>query len=251
MASPTRRPRRHAINNAIAVVIAIGFALAIVVGVPSLTKPVTRCALCPEVGSASIWTPGDLVNAPDGGSAGLGDDRLNWVFMSGSLVVGMTPPDGGGSISPGANQVGIVGVIGLAQWNFFGAQNVSSAFGTDDPCTQPYVAEEVGGLTCGASGNLTTILPLPDNSSDAVELHEVPPQTCTPTETSTPGAALWFDTSFHTGNASTGTVSESIRLCGPLFPDPLSITLPAVAKYQIVVSMHLPIGPIRSSGYTE
>lgn len=250
MALPPRSPRHPRVDSFFAVGIGVAVAVVLVIGVPTITKPVTTCEMGDRVGSASIWTPLELINIPDGGSVSFDMSRWNWTFTSGSLVVGgRSVSDGGASASLGGSEAGIFGTEGLAQWGFFAARNVSSAFGVNHPCTQPYVAEDESALECGAAGNLSAILPLPNNASDAVELHSVPSNPCLPDENATPGAELWFDTSFHEASGTTNQ-SATIALCGPLYPYPLNITLPGVAEYPIVVSMQLHGRAIQATGFT-
>jgi hypothetical protein len=250
MMSWATRPKGHSVvSAAIAIGLGVALSLTLVVGLPELTKPVTTCALGSEIDSAWIWTPGILVNVPDGGSASWSSVQLNWTFSSGSLVVGALPgPKGGSSLFPGSNEYGINGDIGLADWGIYQARNASSAFGANSACTQPFVAESLSPLSCGAVGNLSSILVLPDNSSDVQELHVVPPQPCS-IESATPGAEVWFDTSYHPAGTGGSYQSETISLCGSSFNGPLNVSLPGVAEYPIEISMPHDGTQIRASGF--
>ncbi len=237
--------------TSVAVVVGVAIAIALVVGVPEIAQPVTSCTLGPEVATAWIWTPSVLVNVPLGGSAAWGSIQLGWTFVSGSLVARTPNPGylGGAALSPGSNEVGINGVVGLGNWSVYRTQNVSSAFGTGSPCGQPYVAEVNGGLTCGAGGSLSTVLPLPDNASDLGELHSVPPvspQSCP--QAATPGAELWFDTAYHAGAATGPYASETIQLCGTSSATPLNVSLGTAAEYAVVVSVPVSGGVVHASG---
>jgi hypothetical protein len=237
--------------TSVAVGVGVAVAVILVVGVPEIAQPVTTCTLGPEVASAWIWTPSILVNVPLGGSAAWGSSQLGWTFISGSLVTGASSPYGGGTaLEPGSAEVGINGDVGLGNWSIYRAQNVSSAFGTGSPCGQPYVSEINGGLICGAVGNLSTILPLPDNASDLDQLHSVPPvfpQSCP--QAATAGASLWFDTAYHAGATGTPHESETVNLCGPLFTAPLNVSLDSVAEYPVVVTVPVNGGTVHASGY--
>lgn len=236
MVDPSRNPSGSRRGASVAVGVVVALALTLVVSLPELTRSVTTCELGNKVGSASIWTPSTLVNVPMAGSAAIGTDYLNWNFTSGSLTVGLASLDaGGGSIGPGKGEIGIYGIIGLANWTFYQAVNRSQAFGPGTPCTQPFVAQIADGLICGASGNLSSILVLANNASDAAQPHVVPPQPCS-IGSATPGSSVWFDTSFHTTGASGASSTESLRLCGPLFNAPLNVTLAGPAAYPIVAS---------------
>jgi len=252
MSAPGRTPGHRTIRATIAIVVGIVVATLLVVGLPTVSKPVTTCAIGSEVDSAWVWTPGALVNVPDGGSAAYVADRANYTFTSGSLTVGALPALGAGgeTLLPGANETGINGDVGLAQWGLFSTHNVSSAFGGFGPCTQPYVAERLSPLICGASGNLSAVLALPDNSSDAIQLHSVPPEACASGgENATPGAELWFDTSYHSTSTGQGNQFESISLCQPSYQGPLNVTLTKAAEYPIEVRMMLSGATIRTEGY--
>lgn len=249
MVAPNRGRRSSYTFYAVAIGVAVIVASAVVVGIPELTNPVTTCSLGREIGSASIWTPGILVNVPFLGSAAFSSNQIEWIFSSGSLQVGATPRDGGGGLSPGPPEFGINGFFGLANWSFFEAQNHSQAFGTGTPCTQPYVAEITSALSCGALGNLSTILVLPNNVSDAVQPHTIPlSYSCNQGMTPSPGASIWFDTSYHVGGTSGSGASESLRLCGFPYTAPLNVSLWGPASYPIVVSMLADGQTIRATG---
>ena len=230
----------------ISVVVGGLLATLLVVGVPALTTSTTACALGSPAGTAYIWTPQILVNVPLGGFASWSINRGNWTFSSGSLVVGQLPAAGGGdSLEPGWNETGINGVVGLAEWTFFHVRNVTLASSNGVPCTQPYLAAIDSPLYCGGVGNLSTILPLADNSSDFVEPHVVPPQLCFAGINATPGAELWFNTAY---NSTLSVSAETLSLCSPTVTGPLNVTLEGTAEYPIVVSMTLTTGEIHASG---
>ena len=236
---------------AVAIGAGIVAASLLVIGVPEVTHPATSCSLGAEIGSAWIWTPGILVNVPLGGGAAWGSGSLNWTFSSGSLIVGKLPKGGGGgALELGSDETGINGFFGLGNWSFYQAQNRSTAFGTGYPCTQPYVAEIQDGVSCGAVGNLSSILALPDNASDAVQPHYMPPQICS-YESATPGAALWFDTTYHSGRPESPYASETIRLCGFGYNAPLNVSLTGVAEYPIDVSMTVGGTTISATGHVR
>lgn len=238
MAGQARRRSRTTWVSLVAAGVGVTVAVAMVVALPELAKPVTTCALGGEEGSAFIWTPSVLVNVPMGGSAAFGVVRgADWVFSSGSVVVGVTPYVGGWwSLSPGTGELGINGGFGLANWTFFAVHNVSQAFGVNRPCSQPYVAEITSPMSCAGSGNLSAILVLPNNATDGVQPHYMPPQPCS-IESATPGASAWFDTSYHSAATGSPGSSESLQLCGPPSDSPLNVSLAGPAAYPIVVSM--------------
>ncbi len=171
-------------------------------------------------------------------------------FTSGSLTVGGVPNEnaGGFALWPGRNETGMNGDFGLAPWEFFHAQNVSTAFGQSDACGQPFVAEQVGPQICGAVGNLSGLLVLPDNSSDAVQPHYVQPTQPCP-QNATPGASVWFDTSYHSAVSGGTSQTEVIALCGTYDSGPLNVTISGVARYPILVSMQIGGSVIRAAGF--
>lgn len=229
------------------IAVGIGLAMVLVVGLPLSERPVVQCAISGLAGSAWIWTPHALVNVPDGGSSAMNVGALYWIFGSGAVDSGASFPISGrfsmNSTDPG---VGIIGVVGLAEWDFYSVDNISVPFGPSSPCTQPYLAFIASPLVCGGGGNLTTILPLPSNETDYSQLHFVPPQSCMAGSAS-PGASIWFDTSYHGPVAGSPYRGKSLDLCSPSYSTPFVISLLGVASYPIVANMTLPGGHTISS----
>ena len=247
MAAPGKIPGHRTVAIPIAIGVAIG--LILVIGIPGLVRPVTSCALGSEVGSAWIWTPNILVNVPDGGSGSFDAYGANYSFASGSATSGSVPSPAmeGAGLLPGHNESGIVGDTGLAHWGLLATRNVTSAAGTGHPCTQPYVAELLGPLYCGAAGNLSGILALPNNASDLVQPHVVPPTSCS-LEEATPGASFWFDTTYHVSTPGASNQSEEVSLCGLGSRALFNVTLAGVASYPVVVSIPVSGADIKSVG---
>ncbi|MGP8078849.1 MAG: hypothetical protein ACLQD8_02035 [Thermoplasmata archaeon] len=212
---------------------------------------VTTCSLGEPIGTYTIWTPSALVNVPDGGAARLGENQLNWTVSSGSLTVGqLAPPGPGGEGMGWSHQVGIVSEFNDESWTFYRTHNVSTRGGGAGPCTQPYVAEISGpGYGCGEAG---AVLPLIDNSSDVVEPHV---WNGTPGDngstgfpgcpTATPGAYVWFDSSFHSSGPGWNGPFD-LNLCR--FSGLYNISTRVPAKLPIVVHVPYQDGAITASG---
>ncbi len=178
------------------------------------------------------------MNVPFGGYAAFNAAFVNWIFSSG-LLVGKSGPSTGGlsSLLPGTNESGINGAIGLANWTFYEARNTPEAFGVGAPCTQPQVAAVQRDLICGTVGNLSTILPLADNFSDAMQIHSVPAQPCSSGQASA-NATVGFDTSYEGHDFGSPPPNESLRLCGSAYGPALHLLLTGPASIPIYATMN-------------
>ena len=217
-----RRPWVYSIAGiAVALLVVIGL------GPTGLLLPhATVCQVGPLVGNYTIWTPDEPQNQPEGVnvSASVLSDGFNFTFTSGSLTVGALHPNeaswggwGDGNMYTGISLQGTEN-----NWSFYRAVNVSVVGGDSSPCSQPYVAEESFFPIQGCGGFVT--IRLQSNTSDVVEPHVwdgrwgpnatlSEPPSCPP---ATPGAYVWFDTSFH---ANATGVSAPVRwnLCNLLW----------------------------------
>lgn len=243
---------RHPKTTSIfAMAVGASVALGVVLTVSSSSVWGTNCSLGGEVATALIWTPAVLVNIPAGGSGSWGASRLAWTFTSGPLVVGgLSGP--GGTISEsgtpqGSSVAAIDGFVSLDRWGLFRAYNVSLPFKAGGGCTQPYVAEMLADMGGTRGVDLSSILPLPNNTSDAIEPHVVPVLSggvLTPT----PGASVWFDTAYRPTNTLGAHESESISLCNAPETGTFNISLQGAAAYPIVVSITTNGQNLSSSG---
>jgi hypothetical protein len=229
----------------VAAVVVIGFG-------PSgrLLTHVTACRLGDNVGSYTIWTPDEIVNIPDNGSVTVGKSGWNVTMTSGSLSTGSIVPSGGSestALSP--PQSGIYAEYFDVNWTVYQTQNVSEVGASAGPCTQPYVAESSGiGLGCGGG----TVIPLIENSSDAVEPHVYNgsdgfngSQSVQGCPKATPGTYVWFDSSFHSGGTGYDT-PVSWNLCGHSSLVPLDVN--STAQLPVVVTVPFEGHTVSASG---
>ena len=205
------------VGIALAAVVVVGF------GPPGQLLPrVTVCQLGPEIGTYTIWTPNGPLNKPENTtvSAFSVPGASNYIFTSGSLTVGVTPPDeDGGGWGEGNYSAGIALLGTLNNWTFYRATNASVIGSTSNPCTQPYVAQ-LGLDPFPTCGGFVTI-PLENNSNDVLEPHvwnglrgpndsSSEPPSC---PEATPGTQVWFDTSFYYGGTG-NSAPVTLNLCG-------------------------------------
>ena len=210
----------------------------------------------PLVGNYTIWTPDEPLNQPEGEnvSASVLSDGFNFTFTSGSLTVGALHPNeaswggwGDGNMYTGISLQGTEN-----NWSFYRAVNVSVVGGDSSPCSQPYVAEESFFPIQGCGGFVT--IRLQSNTSDVVEPHVwdgrwgpnatlSEPPSCPP---ATPGAYVWFDTSFH---ANATGVSAPVRwnLCNLNGTAPLYVR--GTAEVPVVVYAPYDGREISASGF--
>jgi hypothetical protein len=181
-------------------------AIAVVVGVgpPGLLLPHgTVCQMGAEAGEYTIWTPLMLINIPDAGNVTFHTNEWNVTVTSGSLDLNSLQPQRGPIFSgeggsSGLNRAGIWAMYGDFNWAVFRTTNASEVGASSVPCTQPFVAQlMVPGGGCGG----LAVIPLSDNSTDAVEPHVWNgTSTFNGSETypgcpqQTPGTYVWFDT---------------------------------------------------------
>jgi len=232
-------------------------ALVIFVGVgpPALfLKRVTVCELGPEVGTYVIWTPEELLNKPDLTNVSAYMDFGSWgyTFTSGSLTVGAIPSEstggGGGGEADHAPGGGISGDYQNHNWTIYQATNESVVGSTPGPCTQPYIAEIGQPQGCGGSARIPL---LPNNSTDTNEPHIWNGTTgvngsepgC---PVQTPGAFVWFDTSFHSDGTGS-SVPVTWNLCNRPGDSLLQLTAPA--QIPIVVTVPYDGHDISSTGF--
>lgn len=204
----TGKPRNRSTWVSSIVGVATGVILVVGYGPSGVLLPrATVCQLGSYLGTYAIWTPGTPLNKPVGVnvSAFAVSDGWNFTFSSGSLTVGSihpNPASGGGWGYDGPSS-GVALLGSENNWSFYETSNVSEIGSASQPCTQPYVAE-LGLPPVQSCGGFVTI-PLSNNTSDVVEPHvwtgglglnassPEPPSCPAPT----PGAYIWFDTSFH------------------------------------------------------
>ena len=247
-----KRPVRGSNWVYLAVGVTVGVLLLAGFGPGGLLLPHSEgCELGASLGEYTIWTPVMMANIPDGGNASMFADGFNYAMTSGSLTVGSTP-----SILFGVgfgltlSTAGIFAVYLSVNWTLYQTQNASVLSSGASPCTQPYVAEFAGQPGyCEGSG----IIPIPVNSSDFVEPH-IWNGTAGPNwqnslpgcPYSTPGASVWFDTTFH--SRGTGLASPTqLNLCGQNGSYPLELYLEA--KVPVVMTVPYQGRSVSASGY--
>lgn len=249
------RPRRHPAPWLFAIV---GCAVAATIfasfGPPGLLAPQTVCELGARVGTFTIWAPTMMANNPDEGSAVMqATIGPNYTFTSGSLTVGALPSSplaSGGGVGENAPKTGIF--ASYADWNFtfYRATNVSRIGVVSDRCTQPYVAtfSPIGGF-CHSD---FSIIPLADNSTDAMEPHvwngttglnSTYNRSC---PVGTPGAQVWFDTQLNLVGAGLETPYRW-SLCNASANQ--TIDLLTVARIPVVVTVPYEDGSISTAGF--
>jgi len=258
MNSPAK-PRRHppawsftAIGVAVAVVIFLG------VGPPGAFLPRgTVCALGSVVGTYTIWAPTGMVNFPDGGGATIeaASGELNYTFSSGSLTVGALPEQpgrSGGGVGKLPPDAGIF--ASYADWNFtfYHTTNTSQIEAASDPCTQPYVASiSFAGGFCHSD---FSVVPIPDNSTDALEPHTWNGTTGLNTTYNpacparTPGAYVWFDSTLNL-NGEGVMQPFNYDLCN--YPENATATLELeiAARLPVVVTVPFEGRSISTAGF--
>jgi hypothetical protein len=203
-------------------VVGVAVAAVIVVGVGPpglLLQRTTACQLGTELGTYTIWTPALIANIPDGGNVTVAVNEWNVTMTSGSLTVNRLVPMGATAYRIGEEGHGLTNGLEVNyadfNWTFYATTNVSGYGGGGGPCTQPYIAEISFPGVCG--GILT--LPLPDNSTDALEPHVwngtagVNGSENYPGCHQTPGSYVWFDSAFH-GDGSGNAKPVNWNLCG-------------------------------------
>jgi hypothetical protein len=224
-------------------------AVAVVVGIgpPGLLLPrATVCKMGTEIGEYTIWTPLMLINIPDGGNVTFHTNEWNITVSSGSLELNSLQPQrgpiySGGGGGSGLNRAGIWAEYGDFNWTIFRTANTSEVGTSSIPCTQPFVAQlTVPGGGCGGEA----VIPLSDNSTDAVEPHVWNgTSTFNGSETypgcpqQTPGTYVWFDSSLNLGGTGPDT-PVTWNLCGGAGYEPLSF--PGIARVALV--LHAPYG---------
>jgi len=240
------------------VVVGVAVAAVIVVGLgpPGILLPrSTVCQLGPRVGTYMIWTPDQPLNKPAGVniSAFAIFRGWNFTFASGSVSVGGIRPNESEGFGWGDySAYGGISMMGSENnWSFYSVSNTTVIGGSSNPCTQPYVASI--GQAYQSCGGLVTI-PLQNNVSDALEPHVwnglwgpnssfSEPPTC---PAATPGAYIWFDTSYHQ-NATGTSAPFDWDLCNDTGSVPTYVS--GVAEVPIVVYAPLNGRVISASGY--
>lgn len=211
--------------------VVVASTLVIGFGPPGLLLSKT-CQLGKDIGTYLVWSPLYLVNIPDGGSVSVWQDPWNYTMSSGSVT--LTSPPWNTNLSGDQGwppSSGIFDTFEETNWTFYETQNVSPSGLTTSPCTQPYVAEFTGSYDgCFAASTI----PLPNNTSDAIEPHSwnwsgISPACPAPS----PEAYVWFNTSFPL--PTTGT-STRLDLCGLSGVD----TLAAYTPVQISIAVNVP-----------
>lgn len=234
-----------------ALAVGIGAAVILVLASPiglSTDRSASTCVLGARVDAVWMWTPDVLVNSPDGGGVGFNEGPHNFTISSGAVTVGgLTPSPTGLTVAPDVPQVGTVGVVGASKWIILAVHNETEITSHPATCTQPYVAEMESAMYCLTVGNLSTLLPLENNASDAVEPHDLPANLtwCVLSVPGpTPGASISFDTSFHSGPSGSGYEVSADPRCGPLADTPQNISLDGTAEYPVTINATLPTGQV-------
>jgi len=247
--------RRHPPSWTFALVGAV-VALVVFVGVgpPGALLPRgTVCELGNAVGTYTIWSPIWMANNPDGGSAMLeATVGPNYTFTSGSLTVGALPSvsgGGGGGVGETGPHTGVFASYADLNFTFYHTVNASRIGVSSGPCTQPYVASF--SLTGGFCHSDFSNIPIPDNSTDAVEPHVWNATTGVNSTYNprcpvlTPGTYVWFNDTLNTG----GTGAEQplrYSLCNASQNTTLYLT--TVARIPVVVTVPFGNGSISATG---
>ena len=224
------------------------------VGPPGWVLPRgTVCKLGSEVGTYTIWAPTVMANNPDGGSAEIqATIGPNYTFTSGSLTVGAIPSvplRAGGGVGETGPHTGIFASYADYNFTFYRTMNGSEVGAASDPCTQPYVASI--SFTGGFCHSDFSVIPIPDNSTDAAEPHV---WNATTGENSTynpacpvrtPGTYVWFNNSLNPGNPG-GNQALRYRLCNASVNTTIYLT--TVARIPVVVTVPFGSGSISTSG---
>lgn len=201
----------------------------------------TDCELGSPIGTYTIWAPTDLVNIPDGGTVTVESAvPANYTFTSGSLTVGALPPVPPGGGSGVVDRIPEAGIFaGYADWNFtfYRTTNLSQIGVNSDPCTQPYVASF--STAQGFCHSDFSIIPIPDNATDAAEPHVWNATTGSNSTSNpacpvrTPGTYVWFNSTLNP--AGTGVAQPTqINICNGV--PSLTLYLDAVAQLPVVVT---------------
>jgi hypothetical protein len=226
-------------------------------GPPGMFLRETVCELGSVAGTYVIWSPGAMVNNPDGGAASFNASVGSWnyTFTSGSLSVGSLAPSPVGRGNGEGNSVPSTGVFADYadfNWTFYHTVNVSRVGASSDPCTQPYVA--VRGFPAVNRESLWSTIPIPDNSTDAVEPHVWNGTTGqnsthgTDCGLRTPGTYVWFDSAFHgNGTAPAGPVRWDLCNASGL----KRLDLMGLAQLPVRVVAPLEGGSVSAVGYLE
>jgi hypothetical protein len=196
-----------------------------------------------------------MVNIPDEG--GVADEaasgQLNYTFTSGSLTVGALPSapgHGGGGMGQLPPEAGIFAPYADYNFTFYRTTNASQIEATSDPCTQPYVASF--SFFQGFCHSDFSIIPIPDNSTDAVEPHVWNATTgrnstynpACPVRT--PGAYVWFNSTLNLNGTG---VAKPFRLSLCNSPENLTLSLEIVARLPVVVTVPFGGHSISTSGF--
>ena len=208
------------------------------------------CQLGPPIGTYTILTPTNLANIPDGGYASYTTYGWNYTMVSGSVTIGdLKPmPPFWTTVAHTVPASGVLSDWADFNWTFYRTENVTVTGAAPTPCTQPFLAQIQFYGVCGGSG---MVIPISNNSTDASDPHTWSGNsqyngTGAQCPTLTPGAYVWFNTSFDASGSSWGKPVD-LNLCNRAGYYPLE----ADGQVQIPVRVVVPFdgSVISSAGY--
>ena len=226
------RPRSRTMRRLLTVAIGVGVGALLVVATvsPGVFLGSRTCVLGQRIGTYTVFSPIFLANIPDGGFANVSLAGWNYTFASGSVSVGaIEASDGSIGVAHVVPYAGIQAAWWDVNWTFYSTMNTSSGGAVSHPCTQPYIAENGGGLGCGGF----VVMPIANNSSDASDPHFWSgegafngSESYPGCPTQTPGTSVWFNTSFG-WSSSESSPPPTIDLCqsARYFPETVSGTV--------------------------
>jgi len=243
-------PRPHRRWPAVFVGIVVALFLVFSLGPKGFLTRSQVCQLGSSIGTYTILTPNDLANIPDGGYASITAYGWNYTMVSGGVTVGPLKPMPPFSITV-THTVPASGILSDwadFNWTFYRTQNTTVAGAASAPCTQPFLAQVQFYGVCGGVG---MVISISNNSTDASDPHTWSGNseyngTGVECPTLTPGAYVWFNTSFDPSDSSWGKPVD-LNLCNQSGYYPLE----ADGQVQIPVRVVVPLGGtvISSVGY--
>jgi hypothetical protein len=221
-----------------AIVIFVGF------GPAGLLVTGTVCRLGSAVGSYTIYAPEALVNKPDSTNVSIDIAVVNYTFFSGPVSMGELTTNSRTSAANFGGFDSLGGILGGfidVNFTFYQTKNDSELGAVSNPCTQPYVASAEPYTGCGGSFTV----PMADSVNDENQPH-VWNQSSAPCGTTSPGAYVWFDSTYHAGRTNE-QAPVTLDLCDSTGEYPL--VLSGVARVPVNVTVPYRGSYISSHGF--